>query len=165
MRRVLVIGSPGSGKSAFSQRLASRAGLPLIHLDEHFWLPNWTRRFDADGWTAALGAMIAEESWVLDGNYPRTLELRASRADFAIVLVAPRYVCFYRVIKRKLLRQRPDKGVLEPEPISRGFLQAIWNGPRNTKQEIETLRSMGRLEIVILKRSREVESFLASIEP
>ena len=44
MRRVLVIGICGAGKSTFSQVLAARTGLPLIHLDKEFWRPGWADR-------------------------------------------------------------------------------------------------------------------------
>ena len=44
MQRVMVIGSPGAGKSTLARRLASITGLPLYHLDAEYWLPRWTER-------------------------------------------------------------------------------------------------------------------------
>src|SRR3989454_12597016 len=41
LKRVLVIGTGGSGKSTVARRLAQRTGLPLIHLDAHYWRPGW----------------------------------------------------------------------------------------------------------------------------
>jgi adenylate kinase family enzyme len=40
-RRVIVTGLAGSGKSTFSLALAVKTGLPVIHLDLHFWQPGW----------------------------------------------------------------------------------------------------------------------------
>ena len=37
MERILVVGSPGSGKSTFSRALGELTGLPLIYLDRLFW--------------------------------------------------------------------------------------------------------------------------------
>ena len=37
MKRVLVIGCPGSGKSTFSRRLAKKTGFELFHLDLLYW--------------------------------------------------------------------------------------------------------------------------------
>ena len=44
MRRVLVIGSPGAGKTTLSTRLAAKLGVPVHYLDLHHWLPDWRYR-------------------------------------------------------------------------------------------------------------------------
>ncbi|MFI6132271.1 hypothetical protein [Micromonospora sp. NPDC051141] len=41
MRRILVVGSSGAGKSTVAGELARRLDLPLIHLDRHYWRPGW----------------------------------------------------------------------------------------------------------------------------
>ena len=51
MRRILVIGCCGAGKSVFSRKLGEKLGLPVVPLDRLFWLPGWRERpreeFDA----------------------------------------------------------------------------------------------------------------------
>ena len=68
MQRVLVIGSPGAGKSTLSHQLAERTGLPLHHLDQLFWLSGWVER-DRDEGRAELAEVLAGERWINDGNY------------------------------------------------------------------------------------------------
>ena len=41
MRRVLVIGCGGAGKSTFARELGARTGLPVVHLDRLYWKPGW----------------------------------------------------------------------------------------------------------------------------
>ena len=42
MKKVLIIGCPGSGKSYFSRELAEATGLPLYHIDKIRWRTDWT---------------------------------------------------------------------------------------------------------------------------
>lgn len=84
VERILVIGSPGSGKTVFARALAQRTGLPLEHLDDHYWWEGW-RRTPEPQWRAVVADLAAAPRWIIDGNYAPTLEQRLARAD-AIVL-------------------------------------------------------------------------------
>jgi adenylate kinase family enzyme len=75
MRRVLVIGSGGAGKSTFATRLAQLTGLPLFHLDALYWKPGWVET-PKEVWSRTMGQLIAGARWVMDGNYGGTLEQR-----------------------------------------------------------------------------------------
>ena len=88
MQRVLVIGSPGAGKSTLSHALAARTGLPLHHLDRMFWLSGWIER-DRDEGRAVLKQVLAQDRWIIDGNYGSTLPLRIARADTVVWLDYP----------------------------------------------------------------------------
>ena len=113
---------------------------------------------------------MAEESWVIDGNFSGTLELRAARADTIIVLDLPRRVCLWRVGKRVVTywgRRRPDMAEGCPEHLDLKFLAWIWNYRAHTRPRV-----VARLEdsaasktIVWLRSAREVEAYLASHEP
>ena len=81
--RVLVDGMMGSGKSTFARALAARTGLPVIHLDVHYWKPGWVRPSD-DEWRERQCALLAGEAWIIDGNYNETLALRLERAETVV---------------------------------------------------------------------------------
>jgi len=83
--RVLVDGMMGSGKSTFARALAARTGLPLIHLDVHYWKPGWVRPSD-DEWRERQRTLLAGEAWIIDGNYNETLALRLERAETVVFL-------------------------------------------------------------------------------
>ena len=75
MKRVIVIGSPGAGKSTFARDLRDKTGLPLYHLDNTWHKPDRTT-ISKEELDARLHAMLAKDSWIIDGNYSMTLELR-----------------------------------------------------------------------------------------
>ena len=84
-RRVLVTGMAGSGKSTFSRSLAAKTGLPVIHLDLHFWKPGWVAPSERE-WREKQGGVLAGDAWIADGDDHETLDLRLARADTVVVL-------------------------------------------------------------------------------
>ena len=127
MRRVLIVGRPGAGKSTLAKRLARRTGLPLTHLDELSWEPGWVR-VERAVWHARLFAAAEEERWILDGNILTTLLRVASRADTVIYLLPPRPLCLWRVFQRAALGQFPHGERRQGWP-TRELLQSVWNFP------------------------------------
>ena len=83
MKKVLVIGSPGAGKSVFSQKLRDIIGLPLYHLDLLYHKSDRTI-LSREEFDARLAEMLAEDEWIMDGNYQRTLERRLEACDTGI---------------------------------------------------------------------------------
>ena len=104
-RRILVTGMAGSGKSTFSRSLAARTGLPVIHLDVHFWKPGWVAPSE-DEWREKQSSLLAGDAWIVDGNYHETLALRLERADTIVFLETHWWVCAGRAFLRGL-RGRP----------------------------------------------------------
>ena len=144
MRRVLILGSPGAGKSTLARKLATRTGLPLIHLDQLFWRPSWTEA-PPEEWHKQLAAALAQDAWIIDGNYGNTVEMRLARADTAILLDFPRWLCLLRTFKRVALgwgRVRPDMPAGCPEHFDPEFLRFIWNFRK--KQRLKLLSALQR---------------------
>lgn len=127
MNRVLVIGSPGAGKSTFACALAERTGLPLVHLDAEYHLPGWVERDEAE-WSAKLDRLLARDRWIIDGNYGGSMDRRLTRADTAILLDYPTALCLWRVIKRVVTlngQVRPDAAPGCPERLDWEFLHYV----------------------------------------
>jgi hypothetical protein len=99
--RVAVLGCPGSGKTTHAAILAKRTGLPLHHLDDEYWGPGWARP-DHDAWLARLGALVAANRWIIDGNYLPTVPVRARRADLVVLVDTATPTCLWRVVRRAL---------------------------------------------------------------
>lgn len=110
MQRVIVIGCCGAGKSTFSRKLHALTGLELIHLDQQYWKPNWVET-DKDIWETKVAEIAEQDSWIIDGNYGGTLDVRLNRADTVFFLDFSTLKCLWRVGKRVLKyngRERPD---------------------------------------------------------
>lgn len=102
-RRVLVIGPAGSGKSTFSRALSNRTGLPVIHLDAHYWRPGWVRPSE-DEWREQQRDLLSGDAWIADGNDLQTLDLRLERAEGVVLLDTPWWTCAGRAFRRGLRR-------------------------------------------------------------
>jgi adenylate kinase family enzyme len=107
-RRVIVTGMAGSGKSTFARALSARTGLPVIHLDFHYWKPGWVKPSD-DEWRVKQRSLLAGDAWIADGNYHETLDLRLERADTVVVLDTPWWVCAGRAFVRGVRRPAGTK--------------------------------------------------------
>ncbi len=92
MKRVLIIGPCGSGKSTLACELAPRMGLPLVHMDQLGWQAGWVETEKAE-LNARLAAAVAEDEWLIEGNYGSTLAPRLERADTVIYLDFPIRLC------------------------------------------------------------------------
>lgn len=167
VQRVAVVGSPGTGKTTFSNSLAALTGLPVIHLDEQFWTPGWVET-PYEEWDQKQRALVDEPRWILDGNYGRTVDVRLARADTVIVLSAPRIVCLYRVLKRVVVNWRQDiQAPGCPEHFDFEFVKWIWNFPRDSQPRLtEALaRFEGKFDLVLLANRNDSRYFLASVAP
>ena len=98
-RRVIVTGLAGSGKSTFALALAAKTGLPVIHLDLHFWKPGWVAPSETE-WREKQRVVLAGDTWIADGNYHETLDLRLERAESVVFLDMPWALCAGRAFMR-----------------------------------------------------------------
>ncbi len=135
MRRVLIIGCGGAGKSHFAVELGRAIDLPVIHLDCLYWKPGW-QETPKDQWTKVVERAAAADAWIMDGNFKGTLAHRLTRADTVIFLDLPRTVCLLRVAKRWLIaRWQQRVGMIEgcPERWDWDFIKWIWGFERSTR--------------------------------
>ncbi|MBI1650523.1 adenylate kinase [Hyphomicrobium sulfonivorans] len=139
MQRILVIGSPGAGKSTASRRVARMLDLPLVHLDRHYWQADWEPT-SPEQWREKVRQLVAAPRWVIDGNYTSTLDLRLASADTVIYLDFSTALCLTRVLRRTLRnlgRERPDElppGC--PERLDPAFLRYVIRFRRDVRMKI-----------------------------
>lgn len=168
MKKVLVIGSCGAGKSTFARRLHEATDIKLIHLDKIYWKPNWTETAK-DEWEEKVWEILRGDSWIIDGNYGGTMEMRMRVCDTLIWLDFSRIVCTWRVLKRIAFYKkngRPDMAEDCDERFDWEFIKYVWNFPRDKNPNIEArLAKYQNIEIIRLKSKKEIEEFLANNFP
>lgn len=163
MKRILIIGSSGAGKSTVARRLGAATGIEVVHLDRLYWKPNWIETEKAE-WRAILVEILRNESWIMDGNYSGTLDLRIERADAIMFLDFPRAVCVFRVLKRLALyrkTKRPDMADDCAERFDWNFIKWVWNYPTRSKPKVEAMlkRFENEKKIIHLKSKKDVENY------
>lgn len=170
-RRVLVTGMAGSGKSTFSRSLAAKTGLPVIHLDLHFWQPGWVTPSELE-WREKQSGLLAGDAWIADGNYPETLDLRLERADTVVGLATPWWVCAGRAFRRGLWRREGELPAgCEWTAWQRlrdewRLVYVAWRNHRSEPaREREVISQYGQhVALYVLKSKREVREFLDGLE-
>lgn len=168
MRRIMVIGAPGTGKSTLSRTIAASLGLPVVHLDQLTWLPGWEAQ-PREPWRQAIAAQVAGEAWVLDGHYASAWDISLPRAEAVVWLDLPRRVYFTRCLARIARYRgtvRPDMAEGCPERFDRAFLTGyVWTfHARNRPRILATIDHLRASRPVVVLRSRgEVSQFVAGL--
>lgn len=167
MKKIILIGSGGAGKSTLARQLSEKLSVPVHHLDALFWKPNWVA-VPRDEQRIVQYTLVKKETWIIDGNYGGTMDIRLEAADTIIFLDIHRVICVYRAFKRKLQyrnKTRPDMGAGCKEKVDPNFLKWIWNYPRTKRPDI--LRKLQQLSeekrVIILKTPKEVKRFIEEV--
>lgn len=170
-RRVIVTGMAGSGKSTFSGALAAKTGLPVIHLDVHFWKPGWVAPSEGE-WREKQRSLLAGDAWIADGNYHETLHVRLERAESIVVLATPWFVCVGRAFLR---------GLRKHGEMPEGCDDSAWRRLRDEWRLVGRISCNHRVEpererdiiaqhgqhaaLHVLKSKKAVRDFLGGLKP
>ena len=160
MKRVIVIGCPGSGKSTFSRALHDLTGLPLFHLDMMYWNDDRTR-VDRDVFYDKLQDVLATDEWIIDGDYISTMELRMKRADTIIFLDYSLEICLQGA-RARVGQVRSDMPWVEVEKeVDSEFITRI-NNYNSEKRPIVIgpLNKYSDKTVVILKSRAQADEFI-----
>lgn len=161
MKKIMVIGCPGSGKSTFSKKLNKRTGIPLYHLDMMYWNPDRTT-VDKVVFRERLLNTMQKEEWIIDGNYGSTIELRLQVCDTVVFLDYPLDVCL-NGIKERRGKARTDMPWIENEEDAE-FIEFVENYNSQSRPEImELLGKYCHKDIYIFKNRIEANEFLNQI--
>lgn len=166
--RILIVGCSGGGKSTLTRELSRKLNLPPIHLDVHFWQPQWVEP-SSDEWREKVYALAYEERWVMDGTFSESFDIRFPRADVIIVLRLPMMICLFRAILRVFkyskVRRRSDMAVGCDETINISFYKYIWTFNSEVYPKIlSALSQFGANEkAIFLRSSKDVRRFISEL--
>ena len=162
MKRIIVIGSPGAGKSTFARQLRDKTGLPLYYLDMIWHLPDRTN-ITREEFDQKLRDILNTDSWIIDGNYGRTIEMRLKFCDTVFLLDYPLEVCLAGA-RNRVGKKREEIPWVEEE-FDEEFRQWIVDFPKEKLPQIyELLEWYGEGKEIHIFHSREdANKYLESI--
>jgi len=158
MKRVIVIGCPGSGKSVFAKALHQKTGIPLFHLDNLYWNADQTT-VDRDVFIQRLTDVLEKPEWIIDGNYLSTMEWRLQHCDTVFFLDIAAEVCLDGVQSR-MGKPRSDLPWIETQEDAE-FMAFIRNFSKESRPEILALLAQHSDKTVhIFHNRKEANAFL-----
>jgi|GEM_PF-122870 len=175
LRRVIVVGVTGAGKTTFAQQLGKRLGMPAIELDALHWEPNWTMATLED-FRERVQQALAGERWVVDGNYSKVRDVIWAQADTLVWLDLPLPLILWRLLRRSVRRVvsqeelwNGNRETFRGQFLSRDslFLWALKTHARGRKTYPQLLQQpeYNHLRVLRFRRPQEVARWLATVEP
>lgn len=152
MKKIIVIGCPGSGKTTFAEKLRDKIGLPLFYLDAIWHKPDRTH-ISREEYDARLSEILALDFWIIDGNYSRTIESHISACDTVFLFDLPVDVCLDGAISR-LGKERYDMPWIDTQ-LDPQFKREIEEFRVKNLPGIYDLLEKYRDKNIIIFRSRE----------
>ncbi len=174
--RILVLGSPGAGKTYFSNRLSEKLQIKVIHLDDYYWKSNWIACADKE-WNEILEQLLEEQSYIMEGNYVESLEKRIKYVDL-IIYIDTSLLESLKGYTRRMLKNYLIHGSELPKEImkekkyrlsEKGYLNFcgyIISYHRRQKRELlNYLKNMKNMEVLFITKQdfRGIENEVANI--
>ncbi|CEK10548.1 GNAT family N-acetyltransferase [Legionella hackeliae] len=157
-KRIMIIGKPGSGKSTFAVSLKRKLALPLFHLDKFFFEANWVER-KSNEFLSIQEEIVNQNSWIIDGNSIKSLELRYSKTDICLYFNFPRRLCYWRLLKRFV---KPNSILDDRAPgckntIRWALLKYLWSYEDKVSGQLLELRERySHVNFIEIRSSRDL---------
>ena len=168
MKRVIIIGNGGAGKSTLARQLGAALHVDVTHLDSVYWKPHWLPMPESE-MNMAQEHLVAQEAWIIEGQFKHTLDAFLQVADMIIFLDLPLLLCLYRILKRHFRytgKSRPELGEKYPEILTLNFMWRVLKFSIYTR--VEVLKKIDQYaqgrKVIILCTPRQVKRFLSKFQ-
>lgn len=163
MKRILLVGNCGTGKSRLAQKLATKLNLPLIELDYYFHLPGW-KEIDFDQFKDKVTEFCELPAWVMVGTFRRTLAQRCEVADTIIFLDFPRWLSLWGIFQRYIMSffKKTDCKPGYEATLTWAFLKHAWEW--QVPAEMKDLAEQHGIQVITLKNRKAVDTFLELVK-
>ena len=170
-KRIVVIGWPGAGKSVFSEKLSNQLNIGVFHLDALYWKTNHIPLEDKE-WRLTHDKIASGKSWIIEGNYWTSLDIRIKASDCIIFFDLPMHVCARNVVCRLIAhygKSRPGTSSGNAERFDRHFmlrmLRVLWIYPVLERgKTFRLIRSLGASsKLIVFHSQKEGNVFLESL--
>lgn len=167
LKKIIIIGSGGAGKSTLAIRLGKMLNLSVHHLDKYFWQPGWVET-ERSVFKETQLSILKQPEWIIDGNFDGTLPLRLEYCDTVIMLDYNRIVCFSGFIKRYIKykgKSRPTMTQGCDEKFDWSYLKWLWNYKKIKVDIIKKIEAVKESrDVYVFKNRRETEQFVLGIK-
>ena len=162
MKKVIIIGCPGLGKTTFAEKLQRVKNLPLYYLDAIWHKPDRTH-ITREEYDKKLSEIFQTEEWIIDGNYSRTIEERIQNSDTIFLFDLPTRVCLQGATER-LGKERYDVPWIDTE-LDFNLKKQIEEFPDKVVPRIYELLTKYKddKQVVIFKTRAEADEYLDRI--
>lgn len=163
MKKALVIGCPGAGKSTFARKLRDRTSMPLYYLDMIWHRADGTN-ISREEFDRQVREITCREQWIIDGNYLNTLEMRLQKCDTVFLLDYPMELCLAGA-KERIGKKREDLPWIETE-FDQEFRQWIVDFPEDQLPQIYRMleKYSGSRKLFVFRKREDADAYLASLE-
>lgn len=158
MKRIIVIGCPGSGKTTFAKKLRDRSRLPLFHLDAIWHKPDRTH-IAREEFDARLDKLLALDAWIIDGNYSRTMERRMDACDTVFFLDYPTEVCLEGIRTRRGTARSDMPWIETEEDVE--FIEFVKNFNELQRPQILALLDKYKKNVIVFTDRAQADAYLS----
>ncbi|QVK20450.1 topology modulation protein [Mycoplasmatota bacterium] len=164
MNKILIIGSPGAGKSTFAKQLGLVLKYPILHLDRVFHINNNHTISKEELKSIITDFALSNNKWIIDGNYNATLQFRSEYADTIIFMKIPGEICLDNIYKRQESSKYKkcsdiasgfDGGIVNEE-----FSQFVRDFEKNNYPRINEVLSSFKGKVIEINSYEEKENFI-----
>jgi len=168
LKKVIIIGSGGAGKSTLARKLSDITGIEIYHLDKLFWQPGWIS-ITREELAGKIKEIVARDSWIIDGNYSSTMDMRMEAADTIIYLDFASIVCIWGILKRRIMyagKKRPDITEGCNEKIDWEFFNWVLSFRRRNRKKLLAMlhKYAENRKVFILRSRREVDNLMNKLQ-
>jgi adenylate kinase family enzyme len=165
IKRVAIIGCGGSGKTTVGRRVAAALDTSVTHLDAVYYDDEWNK-LPQEKFAEIQQQLVAEDRWVIDGNYAGTLPIRLRRATHVIFLDLPAVTCLWGIAQRRWRYRGGQHNDGVYDTINWGFVKYIWGYRKSMAPRVRQLLAEhgGAAQVFVVTSRRDANRLAAELE-
>ena len=166
VKRISIVGGPGTGKTTLADKLSLLLNLPAIHLDGINYNANW-EEIGKEKRDSIILEKIKQDEWIIDGNYSSTLQQRFESSDLVIWLDYSSLSIIKGVLSRYISNFNKEKQEIPgcKERISWEFLKFMITFRRKGRKRIaENIDKISKEKVIIFYNRKDLNEWLENIE-